>query len=71
LCLRGGHGAQKDRNALLAGALTNGHMVYTGDRTSSTGKTIHLREGLLFNLVSTRGVYAGQAVLIENVTISD
>jgi hypothetical protein len=60
---------QRDRNRLLGGALAAGHMVYTGSRTSSTGKTIHMTEGLLFNLTCPRGVYAGQAVLIENVTV--
>mmetsp|Transcript_37058 Transcript_37058/g.69635 ORF Transcript_37058/g.69635 Transcript_37058/m.69635 type:complete len:230 (+) Transcript_37058:70-759(+) len=60
---------QKARNALLGEALLKGHAIYTFDRYSSTGKTIRIVDGILFNLVDEMDLYAGQAVLLENVTV--
>eukprot|EP00242_Pyramimonas_sp_CCMP2087_P004677 CAMPEP_0198213274 /NCGR_PEP_ID=MMETSP1445-20131203/28774_1 /TAXON_ID=36898 /ORGANISM="Pyramimonas sp., Strain CCMP2087" /LENGTH=173 /DNA_ID=CAMNT_0043887897 /DNA_START=669 /DNA_END=1190 /DNA_ORIENTATION=- len=58
---------QRERNALLSEAHAKGHAVYSGIRYSTTGKKIQMTDGILFTLFDDRGVYAGQAVLVENL----
>ena len=58
---------QRERNALLSEAHAKGHAVYSGIRYSTTGKKIKMTDGILFTLFDERGIYAGQAVLVENL----
>jgi len=60
---------QRERNQLLGDALVHGNAVYTGIRYSTTGKRILMTDGILFTLADERGIYAGQAVLVENIDI--
>eukprot|EP00238_Polyblepharides_amylifera_P004979 CAMPEP_0196592020 /NCGR_PEP_ID=MMETSP1081-20130531/71589_1 /TAXON_ID=36882 /ORGANISM="Pyramimonas amylifera, Strain CCMP720" /LENGTH=133 /DNA_ID=CAMNT_0041915575 /DNA_START=586 /DNA_END=987 /DNA_ORIENTATION=+ len=58
---------QVARNKLLGNAIVKGHCVETGIRYSSTGKKVLITDAVLFNLITDCGVYAGQAVIIEDI----
>lgn len=57
--------AQNQRNTLLAECLMKGHVRFSGERLSATGKTVVLNDAVLFNLFDAAGVYCGQAVVFE------
>ena len=40
------------------------------DRITKTGKTLHLRNGLIFNLFDADGIYRGQAAVIPTAGCS-
>lgn len=57
--------AQGQRNSLLAECLAKGWVQFSTERLSATGKTVVLKDAILFNLCDSAGIYAGQAVVFD------
>ena len=60
---------QEARNNLLSECLFMGKVTFDAERISSKGKKVLIKEGLLFNVSDTKGIYRGQAVLLKKVTV--
>lgn len=58
---------QAQRNTLLAQCLARGWVKFSTERLSASGKPVLLQDAILFNLIDSAGVYAGQAVVFEPV----
>jgi len=61
---------QLDRNNLLAQCLFEGSADVNVSRLTGNGRTVHIKDGELFNLADERGVYRGQAICIDPEKIS-
>ena len=56
---------QRDRNNLLANCLFHGSAEVNTSRLTGKGRTVKINNGELFNLANERGIYSGQAILID------
>ncbi len=60
-----GEDSQLSRNTLLTACFTKGWVKFDATRVSATGKTVQLKDAILYNLFDKRGIYYGQAVVFD------
>ena len=69
-CVAESEESQLSRNTLLSACFTKGWVKFDATRVSANGKTVQLRDAILYNLFDKRGIYYGQAVVFDPKTHS-